>query len=257
MNTRSHEPRWIDLDGAVNARAVVPGVLLRADNLQGLSARDVQALVHDEGLEVVLDLRTDVEVRREGPGPLTAEPAVRIEHRSLHPDTGETTDLDADTVRPWGSTDIDIFPGEPPVVRSYMSYLHRRPDSVVGAVRSIARAQGGVLVHCAAGKDRTGVVVAMALDAAGVDRAVIVADYLATAERIEAIVDRLLASPTYRDEIHSRQPQDHAPFPGTMERVLELIDREFGGSATWLADHGLDAEDLERLHRRLAVPLTG
>jgi len=39
----------------------VPGVLLRADNLQSLSARDVRLLVQAQALEVVLDLRTDVE----------------------------------------------------------------------------------------------------------------------------------------------------------------------------------------------------
>jgi protein-tyrosine phosphatase len=191
---------WIALDGAVNARAVVPRVLLRADNLQSLSARDVRVLVEEEGIEVVLDLRTDLEVELEGPGPMTAELAVRIEHRSLYPDSGGNTDLDADTVKPWGLADEDESPDEPPVVRAYMSYLRRRPDSVVGSVRAIARAGGAVLVHCAAGKDRTGVVVALALDAAGVDRDTIVGDYLATRERIDAIIARLVSSSTYRAE---------------------------------------------------------
>ena len=102
MSVENHSPAWIDLDGAVNARVVVPGALLRADNLQTLSARDVRTLIEQEGLEVVVDLRTDVEVELEGPGPSTAEPAVRIEHRSLYPDSGGNTDLDADTVKPWG-----------------------------------------------------------------------------------------------------------------------------------------------------------
>jgi hypothetical protein len=171
MSVANDNPRWLALDGAVNARAVVPRVLLRADNLQSLSARDVRLLVEQQALEVVLDLRTEVEVELEGPGPMTAVPAVRIEHRSLYPESGGNTDLEADTVKPWGAADGEAWPDEPPVVRAYMSYLHRRPDSVVGAVRAIARADGGVLVHCAAGKDRTGVVVALALDAAGVGRA--------------------------------------------------------------------------------------
>jgi protein-tyrosine phosphatase len=248
-------PEWIVLDGAVNARTVGPGVLIRADNLQGLTARDIRVLVVRERLEVVLDLRTDTEVRREGPGPMTTVPAVRIEHRSLYPDSGGNTDLDADTVKPWGPAHDNIFPDEPPVVRSYMSYLARRPDSIVGSVRAIARARGAVLVHCAAGKDRTGVVVALALDAAGVERTAIIADYLATADRIEAILERLLASSTYRAELVGHDPQDHAPFPGTMERVLELVDEHFGGPAAWLTAHGLIEEDLFRLRQRL-VPAT-
>ena len=107
MSTDNGTPRWIALDGAVNARIVVPGALLRADNLQSLSPRDVRTLVDEQDLELVLDLRTDVEVSLEGPGPLTDEPAVRIEHRSLYPDSGGATDLDADTVRPWGDADPD------------------------------------------------------------------------------------------------------------------------------------------------------
>jgi protein-tyrosine phosphatase len=245
-------PQWLALDGAVNARAVVPRVLLRADNLQSLSARDVRRLVEEEALEVVLDLRTDIEVELEGPGPMTAELAVRIEHRSLYPDSDGNTDLDADTVKPWGWADEDESPDEPPVVRAYMSYLRRRPDSVVGSVRAIARADGAVLVHCAAGKDRTGVVVALALDAAGVNRDAIVGDYLATRERIDAIMARLVSSSTYRAELEGHDAQEHAPVPGTMERLLELVDDRFGGSATWFAAHGLGDADVERLRRRLA-----
>ena len=82
--------RWIALDGAANARVVVPGVLLRSDNLQSLTSRDVGVLVEDQALEVVLDLRTEVEVELEGPGPITREPRVRIEHRSLYPRSGGT-----------------------------------------------------------------------------------------------------------------------------------------------------------------------
>ncbi len=257
MRVEKRAPHWIDLDGAVNARAVVPGVLLRADNLQSLSARDVRLLVEQEALEVVLDLRTDIEVEREGPGPITRERAVRIEHRSLHPDSGGNTDLELGTVIPWGRADNDEWPAEPTIVRAYMSYLRRRPDSIVGSVRAIARAEGAVLVHCAAGKDRTGVVVALALDAAGVDRNAIAADYLATKERMGAILARLVRSPTYRAELEGYDAQKHEPLPGTMERVLELVDERFGGSTAWLSSHGLGGADAERLRRRLTPARAG
>jgi hypothetical protein len=252
VSVHDPQPSWIRLDGAVNARVVVPGVLVRADNLQSLSAADVRVLVQEMAVEVVLDLRTDVEIELEGPGPLTSEPAVRIEHRSLYPDSGGNTDLDVDTVKPWGTLGDDDLPEDTRIVRAYVSYLRRRPDSVAGAVRTIARADGVVLVHCAAGKDRTGVVVALALDAAGVDRGAIVADYLATRERIDAVMARLAASATYAAELEGHDPQQHAPVPGTIERLLELVDERFGGSAAWLSAHGLDEPDLERLRRRLA-----
>jgi protein tyrosine/serine phosphatase len=252
MTIGMDNPRWIALEGAANARAVVPGVLLRSDNLQGLSERDVRRLIEAEALEVVIDLRTDVEVQLEGPGPMTEQSAVRIEHRSLYPDSGHNTDLEAGTVRPWGSHADEESREDPPVVRAYMSYLSRRPDSVAGALRAIARARGAVLVHCAAGKDRTGVVVALALDAAGVDREVIVADYLATGDRIEAIFDRLVSSSTYRAELEGHDPQAHAPVPGAIERVLDLVDQRWGGSVAWLAANGLAGADLDRLRFRLS-----
>jgi protein-tyrosine phosphatase len=253
MTTDMRDVHWIALEGAVNARAVVPGVLLRSDNLQGLSDGDLGRLIHEEAVEVVVDLRTDVEVQLEGPGPMTRETAVRIEHRSLLPDSGGNTDLESDTVRPWGSLGEGESHIESPLVRAYMSYLLRRPDSVIGAIRTIARTDRAVLVHCAAGKDRTGVVVALALDAAGVDRTVIVTDYLATGERIEAIFERLVSSPTYRAELEGHDPQSHAPVPGAIERVLELVEQRWGGSAAWLAANGLADVDLDRLRARLST----
>ena len=91
--------RWIALQGAANVRdlgglplrgggATASGVLLRADNLQGLTARDVRRLVGDLGVRVVVDLRSEVEVELEGPGPLVGEERVEIRHRSLLPEVG-------------------------------------------------------------------------------------------------------------------------------------------------------------------------
>jgi protein-tyrosine phosphatase len=242
---------WIALEGAVNARAVIPGALLRSDNLQSLTPRDVRRLIENESVEVVVDLRTDMEVELEGPGPMTAEPAVRIEHRSLYPDSGANTDFELDTIKPWKRPSDGEFSDEPPAVRAYLSYVSRRPDSIVGSIRTIARAERAVLVHCAAGKDRTGVVIALALDAAGVDRGVIVSDYLATGDRIERIMERLVSSSTYRAEVEGNDPRELAPAPGVMERVLEIVDERFGGTVAWLSVNGLDRGDLERLRRRL------
>ena len=257
--------RWLALEGTANARdvgglrlegggEVARGRLLRADNLQDLTPGDVAALVDGLGLSVVVDLRTAAEVEMEGPGPLSGVEGVAIAHHSLYPETGGHTDLDAETVKPWYSmTHHPEDEGEAPVVQAYLGYLRRRPDSVVEAVRLIAEPPGGgaALVHCAAGKDRTGVVVALALDAAGVARADIVADYLVTRERIEGIVARLAASPTYAREIRTEDPDSHAPVDGTTERLLELVDERHGGSAAWLEAHGLAGAALGMLRERL------
>ena len=104
------------------------------------------------------------------------------------------------------------FPADP-TCGHYLGYLEDRPDQVVGAVRSIARDEGVALVHCAAGKDRTGVVVALALSAAGVRPEAVVADYAASGERIEAILSRLRRSPTYARDIDSSPPAAHQVRP--------------------------------------------
>lgn len=255
MSIADYEPRWLSLDGAVNARVVVPGVLLRSDNLQSLSDADVRQLRDDQELAVVLDLRTDFEVRSEGPGPLVAEPMVRIEHHSLYPDTVEESFAHA--TRPADSPYKEDLPGETATVRAYLSYLDLRPDSLLACARAIARTPGAVLAHCAAGKDRTGVVVALALDAVGAPSELIVADYMASAERIEAILRRLVQSPTYREEMSGADPRKQAPVPETMERFLEIVEARYGGSAAWLSSQGFSDDDLDLLRRRLAPARVG
>jgi protein tyrosine/serine phosphatase len=247
-------PLWLALQGAANARdlgglpvagggVTRPGVLLRTDNLQGLTPPDVRLLVEELSVRVVVDLRTGVEVAAEGPGPLTREPAVDIRHRSLYPEAGHTTDLD---VLPWNTFDREGARDESPAVNAYLNYLRNRPDSVVAALRDVAYADGAAIVHCAAGKDRTGVVCALALEVAGVPREAIIADYVATDERIHGIVARLAASPTYAGDIHVEQTDRHRPRAETMQRVLELVD-----GRRWLAGHGFSEADAAALRARL------
>ena len=233
----------------------MPGALLRSDNLQSLSPQDIRLLVDQEKVEVVLDLRTTREVELEGPGPITHEARVRIDHHSLHPRSGGNTDLDASTVDLWPQNDSGAWSDEPRIVQAYMSYVPIVP------IRSWPRYGRSPMLAApcwsTARRARTsGMVVALALDAAGVDRRTIVNDYLVTTERIEAIMERLTSSPTYRAELEGHDPQRHAPVPGTLERVFELIDDGFGGSAAWLSSHGLSEADLALLRRRLA-PITG
>ncbi|MCW3040775.1 MAG: protein-tyrosine-phosphatase [Solirubrobacterales bacterium] len=253
----------ITLEGAVNARdlaglpladgaRVAPRVLLRSDNLQDLTPQDIRVLVEDHALRTVIDLRTEFEIASEGPGPLAEDPRVRIQHHSLYPATGGGTDLDLATIKPWGDNRGAELPGETPTVRAYLGYLERRPDSIVAALRAIAETDGATLIHCAAGKDRTGTVVALALAAAGAPREAIAADYEATTHNIDAIVRRLAATKTYAAEMDVDDVARHSPPPGTMERVLELLDRDHGGAEAWLLSAGLTAEELARLRARLA-----
>ena len=220
-----------DLGGlpTTDGGTTVPGRLLRSENLQELTPGDVTRLVDEIGVTTVVDLRSTNEVTIEGPAPLDALPGVRHAH---HPVLREFLDV-SDTVKAAllteaAEADRERYPDDP-MCGHYLGYLENRPEEVVGALRSIATAPGAAIVHCAAGKDRTGVVVALALTVAGVEPEVIVADYMATDERLEAIVERLARSRMYAGDVTSRPVRAHAPRAETMKAFLEQLDVRYGG----------------------------
>ncbi|WP_084957703.1 tyrosine-protein phosphatase [Thermoactinospora rubra] len=257
--------RWVDLEGAANVRDLggLPtadgavtrfGRILRSDNLQGLTPSDVDRLVGEFKVRHVVDLRSVAEVALEGPGPLTSVPEVRIHHLTLFAEGGRHTDveadvIDADKVLPWqkrSSGDAELR-----VTGFYYGYLRDRPDAVVEALRTMALDDGAAIVHCAAGKDRTGVLCALALEVAGVTREAIVADYTATGERLERVLARLRASETYRADLDSRPADDHMPRPQYITHFLGVLDDRFGGPLAWLERHGWTDADTGALRSRL------
>jgi protein tyrosine/serine phosphatase len=258
--------RWIELDGAVNVRdlgglrtrdgaEVRPHRLIRSDNLQGLSDRDVERLVDEYGVRAVADLRSGVEVHSEGPGPLHDRPEVEIRHLSLVPEKGATTDAaatepDGPVVLPWQTA----ARGERTrrgATAVYLGYLEDRADSILETLRLIANSPGATVVHCAAGKDRTGVVVALALDEVGVERDAIVADYARSAEVIEDIFDRLRQSHTYAGDMQNADADKQAPRAATIENLLAALDEQYGGTSGWLRAHGWTEDDAAALRAKL------
>ena len=252
---------WIELEGAVNVRdlgglpttdggSTVPGRLLRSANLQELSPGDVARLVDEIGVTTVVDLRSKNEVTIEGPAPLDAVPGVRRAH---HPVLAEFLDA-SDTVKAallleMAEADRERYPDDP-MCGHYLGYLENRPDEVIAALRSIATAPGATIVHCAAGKDRTGVLVALTLTAAGVEPEAIVADYTASNDQLEAVVEQLSRSKTYGG-ITNTPVRAHAPRAETMKAFLEQLDAKYGGVAAWAAGHGLTDGELSRLRAKL------
>jgi protein tyrosine/serine phosphatase len=258
--------RWIDLDGSANARDVAglpagartvrPNRLIRSDNLQDLTPRDIRMLVDDHEVRAVADLRTQTEVDLDGPGPLTREPRVRIEHLSLFAEAGELTDVvaaesDEPVLLPWQKLEADPEHQRRGVVEIYLRYLDDRPDSVVAALRLVAGADGATIVHCAAGKDRTGVVVALALDEVGVERGAIVEDYVATGERLQPLLARLKASRTYSVDVRRMPDEHHLPRRESMEGLLAALDDAHGGAGGWLRKHGWTDADAVALRGSL------
>jgi protein-tyrosine phosphatase len=247
---------WIELDGAVNVRDLgglptedggktADARLLRGENLQDLSPADIATLVGEIGLTTVVDLRSSDELASEGPAPLDSVAGVLHAHHPVLPEAGSATDAASDVL-----TRAALYPADP-ICGHYLGYLEDRPDQVAAAVRSVAQSRGAALVHCAAGKDRTGVVVAVALSAVGVRRQAVIADYAATGERIGPLLARLRRSPTYADDISSEPDEVQRPRPETMAAFLEQVDSRYGGVVRWLASHGFGHDDLQLLRAKL------
>jgi hypothetical protein len=194
----------------------------------------------------------------EGPGPLTHTGVRRHElslFREWQPGVGDDKpdvrpEVLPEEALPW----IDLEPSADlghDVASVYFSYLVDRPDSVLAALRAVAYAPGAALVHCAAGKDRTGTVVALALTLAGVEREAVVADYVASSERVEGVVARLLASSTYADNLRGRPISSHLSRPEAMTTFLDHLEQKYGGVEAVLTRMGWTDEDTAQLRAKL------
>jgi protein-tyrosine phosphatase len=257
------QPDWIALDGTANTRDVggLPTIdgrrtasrrLLRSDNLQDLSAKDVRRLVDDYGVRTVADLRADIEVRAGGPGPMTREPLVAVEQLSLFPERKRSAAVAG--AEPGAEPDVPPWERRPVTGRGfsglYLGFLAERADSVLAALRMIAYREGATLVHCTAGKDRTGTVIALALANVGVEREAIVADYAASADHFDELMKRLGASAGTR-ELALSAAVKHRPKAITMERFLDALTHEAGGVGPWLTAHGWTDDDRAALRKKL------
>jgi hypothetical protein len=123
----------------------------------------------------------------------------------------------------------------------------------------VALADPPCLVHCAAGKDRTGVIVAILLAAVGVSRAEIIADYERTAANMPAVLERIVKTRPVaeQDAIRAQLAQVPAQLFATnveaIDAVLDVVGATEHGAGGWLQAHGLSAQTLRLLRARLVA----
>lgn len=223
-----------DLGGLPTAdgRRLRSAALIRSDSPHWLSEEGVAAAL-TVPVRRVLDLRSAAEVELD-PSPFASSPTYRLLPLI---DPSREHERDPESERSHATT--------------YIGSLRRNRGRIAEAVAEIADApDGAVLVHCHSGKDRTGIVVALALRVVGVDPEHIAADYALSADCLQERSDAWLA------EIDDEQQRERERAmtrtdPQTMVEFLRALDEQYGGAETYLRDSGVSATQLDRLRGRL------
>jgi protein-tyrosine phosphatase len=226
-----------DLGGYATAdgRRTRWGAVVRSDSLAALTPAGRRALL-DYRVRSMVDLRLPAEVVRH-PNPFA------------EPDTHGVAYVNVSF----------IDPATPPredegtrLADDYKGMLDRFRGPVAAVMAAIANApEGGVLVHCAAGKDRTGLIAALLLGLVGVAPETIAADYALTAECLRPRNQRWLEDgPGDRDERAALLAR-FAPTAEVMLEVLDHLNQRYGGVEPYLLEAGVVAADLDRLRERL------
>ena len=211
-----------------DGRVIRTGALIRADSLQFLTPESVE-IVRRSGVSRVIDLRSVEEITG-WPTPFT-EDALGM-HLPLQD------------------------PADPPqtfatIVASCIDMLDRHPELFAATFRAIIEApEGGVVVHCFGGKDRTGVVVALALSVAGVPEDEIVADYALTQSRLAPWLAQQLADEP-DESLHPEMIEFRETRAASLVAILRHLDTHHGGPREYLLKSGLTPTDLKALKTRL------
>ncbi len=209
------------------------GRIYRADSLHALPAASQQALL-DAGLHTVIDLRT-VDERIGEPSVFAAHPAVQYRPRPFYgADSPTTLPLPTDLVALY-RRDVDRY--GPQIAAILTSLLE--PTTLP------------VVVHCAVGKDRTGIIAALLLGNAGVDPTMIVEDYAWSAVHLAATFAAIRRQATPEDLQIYGFSLDCTPT--IMQDLLDHWEHRYGGIVGYLRAIGL-SEDQRTALRSLLVP---
>jgi protein-tyrosine phosphatase len=220
--------------GTVDGRMTRWGMLFRADGLHRLPP-DAQARLCGQGVKTVVDLRRSDELAA-APNVFAKSSQVTYHHMSLLIDKPPVVVENPRSL-------IDI----------YRIILDERQDQIRMVLSTFAAPEGlpGV-VHCTAGKDRTGVIVALILGLCGVPHDTIVADYALTSTYLgEGFIEETRQHVLQRGYIWEQyQPLVTCP-PENMEATLHHLDTTYGGFEAYAGHIGVAEEQIRRLRETL------
>jgi protein-tyrosine phosphatase len=224
-----------DLGGLTTAdgRRVRRGALVRSDQLCRLDDGGHAALLA-HGVRTVIDLRNPAEAQRD-PDPTLHEQGV--EYRLIPQQDDQLWQQPEWAARTRAERDARV--------------LDQRAEHIAAMARAVANAApGGVLIHCLAGKDRTGIAVALLLGLLGVPDADIAADYALSEAALASEKAAALAGAA-DDEARARIERGYDSRAETMLATLAHLRTRHGGAKAYLTRAGLSDVDIERIRARL------
>jgi protein-tyrosine phosphatase len=242
------QDRLIPLDGPANfrdlggyetvhGRFVRTGCLFRSDSLSFMSDADIRHVLDVLGVRTVIDLRGHGEVSKFTHGPLGSV-GVQVAHIPI---------IDETRPPPDGWEDAR---GKP-LDTLYLLMLDRFADRFIDVLRVIADADRQPLVfHCAAGKDRTGLVAMLVLGLLSVDPEVIATDYGMTDERMPFLLERHQARAA-DGAIAEVAEQHYAVDAVAMRAVIDHLISEYGSIEGYVLAHDLEPAAISSIRSSL------
>lgn len=235
------------------------GVLYRSDAPAAVTPAGLTALAASP-IGVVVDFRTPDE-RAAAPDLLPGERPFRVVELSIL--EGAMAQLAQQFLAGGRVTEqqlAQVAEQLPTLNELYLGMLQHGAAAFAEVARFVAASRDdeptAVLVHCTAGKDRTGVATALLLDAAGTDRAAVVADYAASQQNLAGEwADGMLhmisslglpLTPGLTTLVTGAPPE-------AIEQALAWIDENHGGAAGYLRSGGLTDDELDALRARLCA----
>ncbi len=236
--------RHLPLEGAYNIRDIggYPAAagtttrwrtFLRADSLHNLTPASQQALI-DYGVRTIIDLRFAQECSA-APNVFAAGGSVRYINLSL---------FEGSAPNGMGRQLVDLE-------SIYRYILDERQAAVKAVLELMADDAFPVLIHCTAGKDRTGMITALMLGLAGVDHATIAEDYALTAHYGAELLATLHAQAAAAGRDMATYARFLAAEPAAMRNTLAYLEAKYVSVPAYLAQIGLTATQIAQLRRQL------
>ena len=225
-----------DIGGYLNqdGRRVKKGLYFRAGRQDRMTNKDL-AQLSDLNISTQIDLRKKEEVLDQGRGPLEDMGAKYI-NISVIPEGG--------------SEKLNKLVGDTGISgKRYLGYLEFGPTSWLRLFGILAEEENlPVLLHCTAGKDRTGVSTAFLLSVLGVSRDIIEADYLLTNLDTERQADFIESTGGYPEGYNREKMISIAGVPkDAMKDFLDGVESRWGSVIEYLEKIGVTREQMDQV----------